>query len=342
MLAIIILVVLCFPGSASEFISKKTRLSEMTEDECMEFILSNGVEIPEDLATIQNLSAFVKQTIIDVENDPNYECCYGYYVTVQFVEDIKTAVNNYYGNKSVSTYSMRASGASLLKGSTLYGEWLDEYSTYNCYAYAIGYTKPESGEDPKFVPGYFDPSTRGSFSVSLTVAQLAELTKSDLKYLGHSCVRCSTDYEDILPYASTSNIICLRKMDNEKMKDFHYMKYYNSQWLHKPGTTHVLKLNGQPYDGDWYCEGVDEYGRYATSSYYYTGTIYYFAYKDSHNFTSRTYTAQNYHNGNYHHFQYLDYCPDCDNYYYGWEVLPCSGPPCQVSILQSALETHCK
>lgn len=341
LLVAILFVTICFPSSAIQENTKNRLLSEMSEDECMQFLLESGVEIPEELKNYNGLGKFVKQTITTVENDPDHFFFYNYIVTLQFSEEIKKAVNNYYGNMNgATTYASSSDGGNSLKFNTLYGEWLDEYSTYNCYAYAIGYTNPQNYEDPHFYPGYFNPKTRDDFNIDDTVAQMAALTASDLMYLGHSCVTYSTDYEDILQYADTSNIICLRKMTYDWISDFHYMKFSNSKWLHKPGITHVLKLNSQAYENAWYAEAVNKDGQYIESGVFYTGTIYYFAYKDSHTFTSREYTSENYHDGKYHYFQYLDYCADCQRHFYGWEKVSCSGPPCQVAIMQITPETH--
>lgn len=73
----------------------KSKLSEMSEEGCIEFIKSKGVDIPEDFND-ENLGAFVKKIITAVEKDPDIPFAYSYTVTLDFVENIRKIVNEYY------------------------------------------------------------------------------------------------------------------------------------------------------------------------------------------------------------------------------------------------------
>ncbi len=72
------------------------KLSELSEDECLAFIASRGIEIPDSLDT-KNIRAFVKEVISQSEKYPQSPSGYSYTVTVEFAEAIRKAVNEYYG-----------------------------------------------------------------------------------------------------------------------------------------------------------------------------------------------------------------------------------------------------
>jgi hypothetical protein len=69
-------------------------LSDMTEAECLEFIIQNGIEIPDGFPEV---GAFVKRTIQAAESNPNVPSAYSYDVTYNFAESIRALVNEYYG-----------------------------------------------------------------------------------------------------------------------------------------------------------------------------------------------------------------------------------------------------
>lgn len=83
------------PGFINMDSSNKPQLSQMSEKECIEFIKSRGVVIPKDLDN-ENLGAFVKNIITEVEKDPERPFFISYTVTRNFVEDIRKVVNEYY------------------------------------------------------------------------------------------------------------------------------------------------------------------------------------------------------------------------------------------------------
>ena len=73
-------------------------LSEMTEDECLEFIIDSGVTIPQSYSNSPVLKQFVKNTIICVENNLDTHFAYNYIDTLELAEAIKDVVNEYYGS----------------------------------------------------------------------------------------------------------------------------------------------------------------------------------------------------------------------------------------------------
>lgn len=62
----------CFSAEATEPANQDLLLSELSEDQCIEFILSAGLEIPEALSDYTSLGAFVKNVIKTVEDNPHH------------------------------------------------------------------------------------------------------------------------------------------------------------------------------------------------------------------------------------------------------------------------------
>lgn len=72
------------------------KLSELSEDECLKFIASRDIEIPDNLDK-KNIGSFVKELITQSEKNPKSPSGFSYTVTVKFAEDIRKAVIEYYG-----------------------------------------------------------------------------------------------------------------------------------------------------------------------------------------------------------------------------------------------------
>ena len=70
-------------------------LSEMTEDECVEFIIQNGVIIPPHYTDLSDLGVFVKKIIQAVEDNPNYPIAVGSVILHDFINSIKIEANMY-------------------------------------------------------------------------------------------------------------------------------------------------------------------------------------------------------------------------------------------------------
>ena len=84
-------------------------LSEMTEEECIDFILNEDIEIPNDIINNLTLGNFVKEVITRIEINPTYSFAFSYNGISEFVEQIRVAVNNYYGENIRTNYSLSRS-----------------------------------------------------------------------------------------------------------------------------------------------------------------------------------------------------------------------------------------
>ena len=73
------------------------KLSEMSEDECIEFIIENGVIIPDRIINRPGLGADVKSIIQQAERYPNMPMGFSYSVTQHFAKSIQEVVKRYYG-----------------------------------------------------------------------------------------------------------------------------------------------------------------------------------------------------------------------------------------------------
>lgn len=110
MLSVFLVAALFFAATSPTDISAQAlttdnTLSQMTEEDCINFLIENGIEIPEDLIDSPELGSFIKSIIEAVKINPNYEFAYSYNVTLEFAESIKTLINNYYSieqNRSAS------------------------------------------------------------------------------------------------------------------------------------------------------------------------------------------------------------------------------------------------
>ena len=117
-------------------------LSEMTEEESVDFIAENGIEIPNDYVNDSGLGNFVLNIIQAVEANPDISFTFSYNVTLDFAESIKTLVNDYYGVTQVPLFTSFA--AYILQDNWVMdgnGNWVSSggaydpnWENYNCYA----------------------------------------------------------------------------------------------------------------------------------------------------------------------------------------------------------------
>lgn len=100
MVLLICFLTVVFSGCAkipSSYEEDKVILSEMSEKECLRFIASKGVVIHEEFRDKPELGSFVKELIALIEKYPEYPASYSYTVLHNFAQQIKKAVNDYYG-----------------------------------------------------------------------------------------------------------------------------------------------------------------------------------------------------------------------------------------------------
>lgn len=114
-----------------------------------------------------------------------------------------------------------------LVDSTVVGSWNDSYLYYNCYGYSI--KKYNNLDNPGDYSGQ-------SFSISMSVDQIAHLVQDDLDFLGYWSSKSTTRPTSL---ASWEQAICVRK----GTYDYHFMRYTVAKWYHKPGNTNPLKWN---------------------------------------------------------------------------------------------------
>ena len=201
----------------------------------------------------------------------------------------------------ISRLAPRPDGPDELLGSTIYGDWDPQYYNFNCYAFAI------NDYSQSYDIGYFSEQVWvDSEGHILPIIQLADMVYDDLRALGYDCIKIDSN-EFTLPQ-NGQHLICVRASD-DTFDDFHFMKYDNGAWYHKPGNTWVLKYNGTPSASiPWYVEGVTPEGEILRNeNSYYDGNIYFLSYKAEHDEFVYSY---------YNESSHFVLCEDCMNGYY--------------------------
>ncbi len=134
---------------------------------------------------------------------------------------------------------------------TFGGAWDDRFSGYNCYGYSIDRCEQNlvtGNYSSKYQIGYFSGL---NYSSNLNVDSTAQIVKSDLESIGFTNVVLSSSKFNL---SSSEEMICLRK-DNNVPYDYHFMRYKDGSWYHKPGGSAILKYK---YDVSnsvpWTCE----------------------------------------------------------------------------------------
>ena len=239
--------------------SEATSLSQMSDEECLEFLQAYNVAIPEDFAESPELGEIIRGMISVVESDYNYEFFYSYDVTYNFANEVKKAVVEYYKSLGVNSQQEKVATYATyqLQDSTLFSN-TGKLKYYNCYAYAINRNEQRAGYPTdrlvQYNPGDF---SNLSFSIDLSVHEMALIVKADLETIGFTNVSISTSIPTV---ASNEKLICIRKGDT----DYHFMRYdpQEDAWLHKPAWTAILKYKYTPSnDKIWISEAVtDENG----------------------------------------------------------------------------------
>ena len=252
------------------YAEENKKLSEMTEEECINFLESQGTEIPKEYIDYVNLGSTVKEMIIYIEEHPEVEHIYNYKAKDELFTNVRKTVLKYNGIKSgsdsfISTYST-TSLASLQYSKALYS-WNERFKSYNCYGSAIDVTAWIN-------PGYRLGVEYGANTVSLmSIDRMANLVASDLMSLGYTNIT----YGGTRPsYESGYRVIAVRKSSD----DFHFMAEKSSNvWKHKPGDSVELQYNySSPASGKWTNEGIGRYGLQG-GNVEYTSNIMYIKYK---------------------------------------------------------------
>ncbi len=261
--------------------------------------------IPSQLGDID-----VRNLIKTLENDPNKVFVINWTVLADFYEDVREAVKQYYGitsSANIAVYSDYTLQYSVLAENG----WYAGVGKFNCYSYALGITSAKRN------PGYFSGQ---EYNEDLTVDELADYTIDDLQSeaLGYNCVMEQTTRPLVL--GNWENIIALRTdTDGDEetgKKDYHFAKFVNSNWLHKPGSTAILQFinppaNSTPWTNEYYS------GSYYAPDRTYESNIVYILYKTDHIYTY-IWTGEHFHEDDLHYFE-REYSCECGDTYTVWE-----------------------
>ena len=186
---------------------------------------------------------------------------------MNFANDIKAAVNEYYNVANVNAYTIVVTPVNILQDSVVYGTWLSEYKNYNCYAYVIG---EEDGLDPG-VSIWLSLDNEADTYFYNHYANMNTITywvRSDLEYFGYT-VNSITDTQPNTEVGDHVHLICVRKDADGIYQgtntdgvdvyfhDYHFMKLEeDGYWYHKPGETNPLRYLYQPTnERSWLSEG---------------------------------------------------------------------------------------
>lgn len=241
----------------------------LSENQCLEYVKSSGVEIPQEFSGQPDIGNFVKSVIETCVANPNVSFHYNYSVTQKFVQDIKSLINKHYIPKDSNQVLVASAPSYTLQDSTVYSDTNVEY--YNCYAYSIGRTEYPNEYDTAFQyqPGDFSNS---EFNINMSISTIAQIVKADLNGLGYYDIIVSAFKPEI---DSKAKLICVRKGSY----DYHFMKYDSGDWYHKPGRSAILKYKYEPDHAVWTNESYHN-GIVYSPSITYDSEIYYIRYYD--------------------------------------------------------------
>ncbi|HHU56291.1 MAG TPA: hypothetical protein GXZ48_06370 [Acholeplasmataceae bacterium] len=287
--------------------------SNLSEEECLEFITNKGVNIPDDLTKLPSLGSFVKNCIILLEDNPNTIFSFNNIDTLNLANQIKTVILDYYNDVKEDSITIKTYSTYTLQDSIVYGPWNENYVHYNCYGYAINQTS-------KYVnPGYY---SNKPFSILLSIYNIALLVEDDLYALGYNCVKITSIRPTTIQ--GDEKVICVRKGNI----DYHFMKLSDGVWYHKPGGTAILQYKYLPTKSRiWTNEHSFRNVSYPGTTTY-DSDIYYILYNQNHTITSK-WTGQHYHSGKQHYYQFERICKLCGySESKKWEYYFCPGPPC--------------
>ena len=141
-------------------------------------------------------------------------------------------------------------------------------TTRNCYGYAIGVNQ-------KVNPGFLCGISVSSYEHDAYLLQTAVI--GDLNALGHTNAHAvSSTYTP----ASGETLIAFRMgYSSGDFVDYHFMIWNTSgYWLHKPGTTAILRYKNTSLTSPWVPEAYISGGWYIDTSFTYNGTTLYVAF----------------------------------------------------------------
>lgn len=122
------------------YAEENKKLSELSEEECIEFLKMQGTEIPKEYIDYTELGSTVKEMIMNIEAHPEAEGIYNYTAKAELYANVRETVLKYYdikieNNSFISAYSTK-SALTLQYSKALYS-WNERFRSYNCYGFAI-------------------------------------------------------------------------------------------------------------------------------------------------------------------------------------------------------------
>lgn len=299
--------------------TNKVMLSSLEPEECVKFLINQGVCIPETFSSVKGYEVAIKVFVEELEANPDRIYGYSYSVVLEIIEDIRSVIRNYYNiPESISVENVAPLNTNQLQYST-FVSFRDEMLFYNCYAYAIDHT--DACE-----PGSFSDQT---YDWNADIGEVAEIVKDDLQQ-GHynKCVKLDTNRPSVR--GNWTNVIAVRKnTTNAGYKDYHFARLGNDSWFHKPSIYGVLEFINLPDNNIiWTNEAAQSATAVIPATTEYNSNIIYISYKANHNIVSE-WTGNHYHSGTSHYYEYIEVCNDCgETFSTSWTNLPCSGSPC--------------
>lgn len=265
-ISLTVIIVLAFSVMIPVCAEDKPMLSSFSDAEIVEFLESEGIEIPALYSADMSWMTFIRFVIETVEVNPAAEFTFGYVVAEEFAYAIKAAANTYYGitGKTRNTY---VSTENILEDNTVHGNWSDAYEDYNCLGYAVNYYDDVApGQIEWIING--NPKDHYIYNWHANVEQVCDWVRDDLESKDCTIVSVSKSIPTAV-ITDHSHLICVRiDTDGEFVygfRDFHLMKLAaNGYWYHKPGKTNPLRYKHTPSSGnDWILESYDgeEYKR---------------------------------------------------------------------------------
>lgn len=278
--------------------------SSFSDEELLTFLENYDLDIPDKEENRTVFLSFARNIIQQVEKQPDVQFAFNNTAMLKTAKDIKNAVNNYYGNTKVKNTRGVVSG---LQDNTVYGEWDDEYETYNGYGYAIGYY---SNIDPGRIKWINDGNAASDFYYNemANIYTIAGWVKGDLESLGRTVGQPTTT----MPSTSVgghANLICIRKDTTGYPGlfgleyDYHLMrKGSDGYWYHKPGETNPLRYKYIPTNSRiWVTEGYTGQMYFRDEDLTYESEIYFISYTTPHSWKNEYY-------GNDRHIQTCTIC----------------------------------
>ncbi|AIQ45051.1 hypothetical protein R70723_03375 [Paenibacillus sp. FSL R7-0273] len=237
------------------------QLAQLSGDDVLDTLLDNGLRLPEGLEADEFTRSAAKEIVTGIESGAITadRIPYSYTKMVELTQNILEII----GAPGASARGISALAGYTLQDSSLIGSWSNDYRYYNCYGYAIG---QQVFKDPGYHSGQ-------SFSVSMGIAEIADLAVSDLNALGYWGYKTTTKPSSLAYY---ERVVAVRKGSN----DYHFMKGDTSasDWTHKPAGNQPMRWN---YASPGYKIWTNEYSfqnvNYAATVNY-NSTIYYIIY----------------------------------------------------------------